>query len=86
MHALGLGATGPLVENVRARITVNGISHEVEGEKYRKVASKTGMDNTHVVRSAGKFMIPKGKVRVVLENLSDGDSIPVISVRLNRIN
>ena len=86
VHALGLSATGPMIEDVSARITVNGISHEVEGEKYRKVASKTGMDNTHVIRSAGKFTLPGGKVKVILEKLTEGEPIPVISVRLNRIN
>lgn len=86
VHALGFGAGGPPVEKVHAKITVNGISHKVEGEKYRRIASKTGMDNTHVVRGAGIFALPKGKVRVILENLAEGEGIPVISVKLNRIS
>ena len=86
VHALGLSATGLLVERVQARITVNGIPCDVGEEVYRRVASKTGMDNTHVIRSAGILTLPKGKVEVVLEKLADGDCIPVISVRLNRID
>ena len=85
VHSLSRRGYEGKVEAISALLTVGEETHAIGEEKSRFAVSLTGIDNTRVVRNAGKFTLPKGKVRVILENTEDAQNIPAIEIRLTRI-
>ena len=85
VHALSRNLYGGPFDHVSALLTIGEETHTVGEEKYRYAVSRTGTENTHVVRDAGIFTLPCGKVRIILENTENAENIPVIEVRLKAL-
>ena len=85
VHSLSRRGYGAKVEFLSANLTIGNATHPVGEEICRFAVSRTGIDNTRVVRDGGEFTLPKGKIRAILENTEDAQNIPAIEIRLNRI-
>ena len=85
VHALGLKAWGKTISKAELALSACGDTHNVGEEKCRYTISRTGQDNTMIVRDAGVFKLTAGKQRFVLENLADDNDIPLVGVKFNKI-
>ena len=85
VHALSRNLYGGPFDHVSALLTIGGETHSVGEEKYRYAVSRTGTENTHVVRDVGTFTLPRGRVGVILENTENAENIPVIEIRLKAL-
>ena len=82
VHSLSRRGYEGKVDAISALLTVGEETHAIGEEKSRFAVSLTGTDNTRVIRDADKFTLPKGKVRIILENTEDAQNIPAIEIRL----
>ena len=85
VHALSRNLYGGPFDHVSALLTIGEETHPVGEEKYRYAVSRTGTENTHVVRDVGAFTLPRGTVRIILENTENAENIPVIEIRLKAL-
>jgi hypothetical protein len=84
VHALGLVSWGATVTKIDLVLSVGAEFHNVGEEKKRYTISRTGQDNTMIVRDAGSFRLTAGRHRFILENLSDNNDVPLIGVKFNK--
>ena len=85
VHSLSRRGYEGKVEAISALLTVGEETHAIGEEKSHFAVSLTGIDNTRVIRDAGRFTLQGGKIRAILENTEENLNIPVIEIRLQRI-